>query len=163
VIELDTGHVIDLTNDRYSVLNAHWSPDGRRLTFITRGEFGEIYVVDADGENLQSLIDARSHAADAIWSPDGTQVALYLGGDGGGTLSIMNVRTDEVRILDGFTLVEGGPAWSPDGRWVLFTSGQVETGLEVYVLDVVTFTVHNLSNHPDADRAPVWWSGEAAQ
>jgi Tol biopolymer transport system component len=156
VIALDTGDIINLTNGLHPVLYAHWSPDSEKLTFITGGEVGEIYIVDADGENLRPLTDARAHAADTFWSPDGTHIALYLGGDGGGYLSIMDIKTHKTHPLKGLT--QADPIWSSDGQSMVFAAWQNDTDSEIYLFDTKTFTVHNLSNHPAEDFAPLWWS-----
>jgi Tol biopolymer transport system component len=64
-----------------------WSPDGRRLAFVSDRErgsyefgFGHIYVVDTDGSNFKRLTNTPSGFATAddrspTWSPDGTRIA----------------------------------------------------------------------------------------
>ena len=51
-----------------------WSPDGSRIVFAsTRGEstYSEIYVVNADGRDLQRLTTTPEEDLDPAWSPDG--------------------------------------------------------------------------------------------
>jgi len=54
-----------------------WSPDGRRIAFTVYEEYdfnnqiflGDIYVIDADGENLTQLTDEPGFDGMAVWSP----------------------------------------------------------------------------------------------
>jgi Tol biopolymer transport system component len=64
-----------------------WSPDGRRVAFVSDRErgsygfgFGHIYVVDAEGSNFRRLTSTPSGFATAddrspTWSPDGARIA----------------------------------------------------------------------------------------
>ena len=58
-------------------LHPDWSPDGKRLSFTTRGETDEIWIGNADGPGpaRSSSARRRAHWADeAAWSPDGTSL-----------------------------------------------------------------------------------------
>src|SRR5689334_12039110 len=46
-----------LTNDRGSDREAVWSPDGKRIAFVSTRDnlFGEIYTMNADGTNIVRL------------------------------------------------------------------------------------------------------------
>ena len=60
-----------------------WSPDGSRLCFVLGfgdKNDGAIFVMDADGGNLQRLTGLRRISWFPTWSPDGTQIA-YVGSD----------------------------------------------------------------------------------
>src|ERR1700716_3239806 len=54
-----------------------WSPDGKRLAFLSRvGPAGQLFVFDlATGETRQ-LSSVLEGAASPLWSPDGTQIAF---------------------------------------------------------------------------------------
>lgn len=58
-----------------------WSPDGSRIIFNTYGGAGEvgegeIFVVDADGENLEQLTNDPLVNYGPTWSPDGVRIAF---------------------------------------------------------------------------------------
>jgi TolB protein len=78
--------------------------------------------MNADGTNQQRV--STADGGDPTWSPDGTKIT-YNGFDAGFThfeVRVMNADgTGDVNITNG----PGNdflPAWSPDGRWLVFTS-----------------------------------------
>lgn len=72
-LELATGERLNLTadspaTDRYPA----WSPDGSQILFVSdRTGDEEIFVMDADGSNLQNLSQNPARDKQASWSPDG--------------------------------------------------------------------------------------------
>ena len=63
-----------------------WSPDGRRIAFISghdtdQGGY-EIYVTDIDGSNLLRLTNTRTDDWNPVWSPDGKTIIYYAEGGG---------------------------------------------------------------------------------
>jgi imidazolonepropionase-like amidohydrolase/Tol biopolymer transport system component len=61
----------------------NFSPDGRRLTFVTwsDAEKGAVWVANADGSNARRITTVGDQYANPVFSPDGTKVA-YLKGRG---------------------------------------------------------------------------------
>jgi Tol biopolymer transport system component len=106
-----------------------WSPDGTKIAFA-RPDIGEVvsfgdgsagtpfylYVMDADGTNVQRLTDGRFSDYSPAWSPDSTQIAFVRYGRKGAGLFVMNAEGSDVRRVAGPGIeVFGAPAWSPDG------------------------------------------------
>lgn len=59
-------------------LRPAWSPDGRRIAFVSRRRGRpEIYTMNPDGSNVVLLVSmAQGAVLDPHWSPDGTDVAF---------------------------------------------------------------------------------------
>src|SRR5262245_20949985 len=58
-IDLASGSIAQLTSGRnHHDGNARWSPDGKKIAFIsTRSGNWDLYVMDADGTNVQRVTD----------------------------------------------------------------------------------------------------------
>jgi Tol biopolymer transport system component len=106
-----------------------WSPDGRRVAFLLDGRTRHevwLEVVNANGSGLRKLAAADPSAmwpnGRLSWSPDGNWIAFTAG------RSIRIVRLDrkEQRIVwhCGSSRSCVDPAWSPDGRRLLFSGNQ---------------------------------------
>ena len=81
VIDLETRARRRLTSaPERDGMNPTWSPDGRRIAFVTtRNRRAEIFTMDADGSNQQLLVSmAAGNVIDPRWSPDGRYVAFVL-------------------------------------------------------------------------------------
>ena len=120
-----TSHV---ANDWFPV----WSPDGRRLVFGTDREGGTdnaTYVKESmdTGSGETRFVPAPAEPHD--WSADGRWIAywqandVYIGRSSGSVAPFPLVKTDAR---------ENDPRFSPDGKWIAYTSN--ESGrVEVYV------------------------------
>ena len=93
-----------------------------------RGRGGDfnIYITDANGENLSNLTDDPARELQPAWSPDGRLLAYVSYRDGDFRIYVMDTRTGEHRRLTDRHENEWSPAWSPDGKWIAFVSGSDE-------------------------------------
>jgi serine/threonine protein kinase len=96
------------------------SPDGRLICFSYRkqGTAG-LYVMNADGTNVRTLVDSFDVRGAASWSPDGQWVAVAAN-QGGGTrlFKVPLGGGPPVRLLDTLSF---NPIWSPDGRFIVYS------------------------------------------
>jgi Tol biopolymer transport system component len=73
------------------------------------------------------------------------QSDLYLSGiEGGIAQRLTNTDTSENMVV-----------WSSDGRWISYTD-YVEARLDVFVLDLETMEIRNISHYPLPDFSPSW-------
>ncbi|MFZ2490453.1 MAG: BamA/TamA family outer membrane protein [Thermoanaerobaculia bacterium] len=101
-----------------------WSPDSRRIAFITF----------ARGDNFLSLVDVESRKTEHIkvpnleaimnvaWSPDGRTIALAGQTTGVSDLFLYDLETKQVRRLTSDKYADMQPAFSPDGRTLVFVT-----------------------------------------
>jgi len=112
----------------------HFSPDGAKIVF-TAAERGrcDIYIMSADGSDLQCLRKDNELRSEPIFSLDGKQIAYVatpLNDDDNHDIGLMNVDGSDSRVLT-TTKREYDPVFSPDGEQIAFVSGRDKV-LEVY-------------------------------
>jgi hypothetical protein len=145
------------------------SPDGRTVAlFSSRGLFGiELFLADAQtGRVIRRLTDVTTDEhLDAVsflysagtFSPDGRQFAYVVYADGDNELRIVDVRTGRQRRrlkpegVDAMTTL----AWSPDGRSIAIAGQRGAVG-DLFLLDVASGDVRQLTNDGYADLQPAW-------
>lgn len=89
---------------------------GRLVFQVSSG--GPIYLIDADGANLQRLTDGL----DPAWSPGGDKIAFTRWRYPEGIYLIDPASGGERRVADGDRLKE--VTWSPDGKRLAYTEDQ---------------------------------------
>ena len=128
VMTVDGSKAWRLTHDKRQAGRPAWSPDGERITFqSTRtnrkqaydGDEFEIYVMDADGANIQRLTHRPNADGHPDWSPDGTKIIFTVYGDQEATgnsdehgiIYVMDADGTNVHQLTFGGRGEGHPDW----------------------------------------------------
>ena len=145
------------------------SPDGRLVAFFSSRDLTGInmYLADAVTGKVEAKLAAPgvlSHF-DALsflyssgsWSPDAKQLAFVTYADGDNEINIVDVRSHH--ITKHFKPKDIGAvstvAWSPDGRQLAF-SGQKGGLSDLYLYDLATGAIRQLTNDRYADLQPAW-------
>ncbi|MCA9696484.1 MAG: PD40 domain-containing protein, partial [Myxococcales bacterium] len=71
-------HPRRLTPAGRSSWSPRWSPDGKRLAFLSNrpgDDFTQVYVMPVDGGEAEVLFEAQSSVSAFAWSPDGKHIA----------------------------------------------------------------------------------------
>ena len=119
-----------------------FSPDGRRIVFRSmRDGNAEIYVMDADGANVQRLTHHEATDTMPAFSSGGDRVAFTSFRDGNFELYTIafdeDGRPGEPERLTRNPGLDMHPRFSPDDEWVLFTSQRGEFSDELPLLRVI--------------------------
>jgi Tol biopolymer transport system component len=129
-----------LTDDPAEDGLARFTPDGQKILFtsLRTGKY-QIYEVSPEGGPARRVRtnDATEYQVDV--SPDGKTLAFLSDLDGPERLLLMDFATGEVRELvrHGEKTIFGNPHWSPDGRFITFSSNH-RIGHHIYVVEVAT-------------------------
>lgn len=116
-----------------------WSPDGTRIAFRSHHSSispeGALWTIAPDGSQLTQLTVGGSFDTNPSWSPDVERIVFtrFRGSvDEGGTdfdLFVINADGTGFRQLTRDDRRRSTEAdWSPDGRWIVFASGDLNPG-----------------------------------
>ena len=170
-----------LTNNPASDYSPSWSPDGKRIAFVSRRDghvhpirgrpTSEIYVMDADGGNQQNLTNDPHHDWSPSWSPDGKRIVFGSDRDWDNNphnteIYVMKADGTNQRRLTNNLTEDMYPAWSPDGGRIAFSArreGHVVHNLdityEIYVMDADGGNQQRLTENRKNDMYPSWSPG----
>jgi dipeptidyl aminopeptidase/acylaminoacyl peptidase len=77
LISIDGGEPKQLTSGESSNSSPRWSPDGKRIAFISTREGGsQIWTMDINGGDLKRITNISTGASGLLWSPDGRWIAF---------------------------------------------------------------------------------------
>jgi len=119
-----------------------WTPDGKHIVYSRTGGSGMWWVRSDGAGQPQLLYEAKNgNAIPGSFSPDGRRLAFHQPGGGTGrdiwTLPLdladpdhPKAGTPELFLATPSDDVQ--PAFSPDGRWLAYTSGELGVG-EIFV------------------------------
>jgi Tol biopolymer transport system component len=143
VYEWDRDILTRLTFSDHDENNPVWTPDGQRITYTSHenGEFNLYWKrADGSGEALRLTKD-KAVKYPFSWRPDGKVLAFsQLNPDTSWDIMTLAVEGDEKsgwkvgepRPFLNTPFAERSPAFSPDGRWLAYTSDE-SRNYEVYV------------------------------
>ncbi|MGI8654779.1 MAG: Calx-beta domain-containing protein [Pyrinomonadaceae bacterium] len=164
-----------------SILGPAWSPDGTKLVFINISYINsagnilsQVILMNADGSGQEKLIyifRGRPITHAPAWSPDGTRIAFASSGintrdipftvesfiyiinaDGSGTTKVADASGSNGRYSP---LINGSPAWSPDGTKLAFVNNK-DGNPEIYVMGGDGSNKRRLTNNTAEDGFPTW-------
>jgi eukaryotic-like serine/threonine-protein kinase len=113
-----------------------WSPHGDRLAFAGRRQGDRtlnLYAANVSGTGGEKrLLDLDGVEIPTSWSPD-ERFLLFQTPSPGADIMVLSLADGQVSPLVSTRFTEGSAQFSPDGRWVAYSSN--ETGrTEVYVM-----------------------------
>jgi len=152
-----------------------WSPDGQYLTFYFKDEYHQPSNVAVLNVGNPWLAGQRtvlvSRANSPAWSPDGKQMLFVGETENRDESNIFLIQDAPAAIARGSptfygpdrdnfqrltnTNMEAAPAWSPDGKQIVFTSKR-DGNWEIYVMRADGSHQTRLTDNPATDDSPTW-------
>ncbi len=125
VLNLDNNTRIPITKTQFFSVEPSWSPDGSQLTYSS-SQTGRphIFVARADGSGARRLTFAGVYNSSPNWSPLGDKIIFSGQESYANNFNIVMVDpsgSNLVRLTQG-THSSENPVFSPDGRFVAFSS-----------------------------------------
>ncbi len=182
---LATGEQRQLTSSKASSSSPAWSPDGKRLTFMSaRAGTSQVFMISPPDTTAVQLTHAANGVDDYRWSPDGTRIAYtssiavyqpneprefhVVGNEARWSVALWlqhvgpNGSTSApTRVTDPSAFVVDDISWSPDSKRVAFHGSEVGAKYpfwtyDIYVADMTTGVARKIVDTPGPQFFPVW-------
>jgi eukaryotic-like serine/threonine-protein kinase len=115
-----------LTSEGTINYNPAWTPDGERISYqaLGRADHG-LFWQRADGSGGPERLCCNAGFSGATsWSPDGQLVVGGGASSAGGDLYTIRRGDSAAQTLDSTPFAEGAPVFSPNGRWLAYSSNE---------------------------------------
>ena len=115
------------------IMSPAWSPDSRRLAYVSfENDRSSVWVQTLRTGNRIQVSNKPGINGAPSFSPDGRQLVMTLGGiDGNLDIHVLDLSTRQTRRLTTHRAIDTEGSWSPDGRYIYFTSDR-SGGPQVY-------------------------------
>jgi len=127
------------------------NPERRLLKNLTAG-----YTSRYEYAVVQSFTTGAVMGRDVAWAPNGDQVAFFVKKERGRNLMLLNPLNGEIeRSIEMPVEQQLSPTYSPDGRTIAFSAIHGNQS-DIYLYDIQSGTLTNLTNDTFFDGAPVY-------
>ena len=132
------------------------SPDGSRL-LVSSDRAGnlDLWMLPAEGGEMEQLTTDPTPDWAPVWSPDGEEIAFYAYRSGQREIWVQRVAGDPARQLTNAEVESSWPAWSPDSQNIVFMSGRSENR-DIWTVPAAGGEPRPLMTHPGTDLQPRW-------
>ncbi len=133
VADQDGENEFKIMEDDEPIMSPAWSPDSRRIAYVSfDGNHSSIRVQTLRTGNFIKVSEKPGINGAPAFSPDGRQLVLTLGGvDGNLDIHVLDINSRQSRRITTHRAIDTEGSWSPDGRYIYFTSDR-SGGPQIY-------------------------------
>lgn len=155
----DGDDLVNLTNTEGYDAEGSYSSDGSRILFASNREaysrplslaeqalfeddasyFMDLYIMDADGSNVQQLTSSPGYDGGPFFSPDDSSIVWRRFNPDGNSAEIWTMDADgsNQRQLTAEAMVSWGPYFHPSGEYIIYSSNVLgHANFELFMIDV---------------------------
>jgi len=135
--------------------NPCFSPDGKKIAFVSnRSGSPQIYIHDLETGNEERLTFEGRYNSDPAWSSR-NRIAYACMLDGNFDICTINPDGTDMKRLTDSPGNDEAPCWSPDGRYILFTSNR--TGrYQLYIMTANGENQTRITSLRGDQTSPCW-------
>jgi TolB protein len=154
---------IDLQGKILKQIVQHWgidvspafSPDGDKIAFVSnRSGSPQIYILDLDSQRVERLTYEGRYNTSPAWSSR-NRIAFVSMIDGKFDICTMDPGGGGLRRLTDNTINDEEPCWSPDGRYIMFTSDR-DGSYHLYIMNANGQNQRRITPTKGNQTAPSW-------
>jgi len=157
VMDYDGYNARQVTFDESLNLAPSWSPDKRRLVFVTyrEGDDPKIQELDLTTGKRRTLVSFLGLNITPEWAPNGEEMVFATTKDGNAEIYKVDKDGKRFERLTNHRAADLAPTWSPTAREIAFTSDRGGTP-QVYLMSADGTNVRRLTFEGSYNSAPVW-------
>lgn len=155
LVSADGGDPVQITNGMEPVVGVKASADGQTIVYLQQRQATDLWIVNIPGKRSQQVTFNDENQYNPIFSPDGQKIAFVVGGPedpGEGN----NINPSHLYVMDRDgshrTQLSFGdevvwhPQWSPDARWIAYSSRKLSEPPDSFGTSVIELS------HPGSPR-----------
>ncbi len=116
----------------------------------------QLVIADADGDNPHVILSADRPIMSPAWSADGQWIAYVSFESRLPAVYVQQVKTGQRSLVSARVGVNSAPEFSPDGTKLAVTLSGSGGNLDIWLLDLRTQQLQQLTDDPSVDTEPAW-------
>ncbi len=164
LLKLDPNETEQITQNSMYEESPSWHPNGESILFTrvlrevgdtSHSSNGEIMLHNFKTKETRRLLHKKGFDSGAKFSPDGQKIAFYGEVEGIFDLYLMDANGENLINLTQDSTEAYSPSWSPDGKWLAYTSGNHEN-YEIWIINIESKERRRITQSPGRDEGPAW-------
>lgn len=154
-------HAAHVISDKiYEIITGEMGDFTGKIAYIEetgdpRNKISSLKVMDADGQNMRTLLTVQGSIFSPTWSPDGTRLAYALQKPNGlPVIYVQSVLGGAGRLVTPYKGNNLGPSFSPDGSSLLFSGSHENNDPAIYELHLASGKLKKLTHTRGAENSP---------
>ncbi|MCB0279038.1 MAG: PD40 domain-containing protein [Calditrichaeota bacterium] len=134
-MDINGGQLQQLTRNPESDNTPSWALNNRiYYSAMTNGVY-QVFEMNPDGTDNRMISSGQSDKLKPQLSPDQKFLLYYSDADGNYEIYRQSLRDKTVKRLTNNPLMDIRPAWSADGKWIVFERGDKRRNQHIYMMD----------------------------